>query len=580
MRIMSKFYQNLSLLDRSYKKKYFFLIFLLFISSVLELFSLAALMPLLFSLTQDSNLINIISSKTSIDLHFFKSISVQYMILTFFLIYISKILFILFTTHYKNKFIFNLQGDLYKKLFKEYINKKYSFHLNKNSSLIVRNLTENINMYSNGYVSSSLNIFLEILTVFFLTVLFLIFQTNFTIIVIFSSLCLLTLGLVAINSKTKKLGERRQKSNLKNLQTILESFEGIREIKIFSKENIVINNFNKNIQNLVQTNFTIEYLNESVRLFFEFVVIISILILIYIFSSLNIPIISTVNYIIIIFAVLIRLVPSSSKLFSAYIRASVSVTSFNLLNDILKKKTKLETNLPGSSIIFNKEIKLKNLGFSYNEPEKKILINTSLTIKKGEMIGIEGETGSGKSTFLDLLMGLLTPSKGGIYVDEINIKKNIRSWMDQIGYVPQNVFLLDTTIKENISFFNLKKFEKNKILNKIKDIIKKVQLNKYIQSLPNGIETHVGQRGSNISGGQRQRIGIARALYVDPSVLILDECTSALDEKTEDKLIKELNNLKKNRTIIISSHNKKMFKYCDRIFIIKEGFIEVKKNEK
>ena len=219
-------------------------------------------------------------------------------------------------------------------------------------------------------------------------------------------------------------------------------------------------------------------------------------------------------------------------------------------------------------------ITVDNLDFSYKK--KKILEGINLDIQIGETIGIVGESGSGKSTLVDLLNGLLKPTKGTIKIDDRNIEEFITSWQLSIGYVGQEIFLFDDTIRANIAFG----IEEEKIdHNKINQVLKASQLSKFISELENGVETRVGDRGIQLSGGQRQRIGIARALYHNPSVLIFDEATASLDDQTEKQVMKSIYNLKQNKTMIIIAHRISTLNQCDKIYEIQHGQIKLKEKE-
>jgi len=219
---------------------------------------------------------------------------------------------------------------------------------------------------------------------------------------------------------------------------------------------------------------------------------------------------------------------------------------------------------------FKSKIKIKNLKYKYSEKLNYILNNINLNISKGEFIGIIGSSGSGKSTLVDLLMGLLTPSSGEICIDNININDDKSSWQRKIGYVPQNIFLIDDSIKNNIAFG----IEGDKIDElKLNKAIEESQLKAFINSLEIGFETKVGERGAQISGGQLQRIGIARALYNDPEILILDESTASLDTLTENGIMDSINKLKGEKTIIMISHRFSSLKDCDKIYEIRDGKI-------
>ena len=244
----------------------------------------------------------------------------------------------------------------------------------------------------------------------------------------------------------------------------------------------------------------------------------------------------------------------------------------------LNKEFSLKTNTKktkATQIDFKKSIILKNIDFKYNNSKSKTLNKINLKINKNEFIGIIGESGSGKTTLINIIIGLIKPSKGKILIDNKEIENQDLNWIKKIGYVPQSTFLLDSSLKENIAFGKYKN-EINK--SKIIELLKLTQLKKFINRSSKKINLEVGERGSRISEGQKQRIGIARALYKNPDILVFDEITSSLDQSTEDKIMSDIHKLKGKKTIIFISHKKNILKRCNKIIEIKNQKIKVLNN--
>jgi len=263
-----------------------------------------------------------------------------------------------------------------------------------------------------------------------------------------------------------------------------------------------------------------------------------------------------------------KLIPSLSTILSNLQAYEYNVQAIDNLSRDAYKFNKID-NVESPKSSFKKEILIKNISFTYDDertPNQNLLLeNLNLEIKKGEKIGIIGDSGSGKSTFLDILMGLLPAVKGEILIDGKNIKNNLSGWQKNIGCVPQDVFILDDSLKKNIAFG----LEENAINSKkINQALEESGLSEFARKLPLDVETMIGERGDRISGGQKQRVGIARALYLEPEILVLDESTSALDEKTENSIVKEIYDKNKSKTIIFVSHNLKNLIYCDNVFKI------------
>jgi len=273
-----------------------------------------------------------------------------------------------------------------------------------------------------------------------------------------------------------------------------------------------------------------------------------------------------------------RLLPVLQQAYSSYTLIKGSESSFNDILDLLNQPLPnhaIQAQL--TPISFSKEISLKNLSFRYAPNTPWVLKDINLTITKGSRIGFMGVTGSGKSTLLDIIMSLLTPTKGGVIIDSqpINVENHI-TWQSHIAHVPQTIYLSDGTIKENIAF-GIPKEEIN--YDRIKEVARQAKIDQLIKGWPDGYDTVVGERGVRLSGGQRQRIGIARALYKRADVLIFDEATSALDSKTEQSVMKAIEGLEKELTILIIAHRLTTLKGCDQIVEITQGGINVGKYE-
>jgi len=420
---------------------------------------------------------------------------------------------------------------------------------------------------------------MEILIFIGITFLLFLVDAKSTIFIILIFGVLGFLYFMIVNNKLRKWGEERILHEGLKLKNLTQGLNGIKIVKIFNKENIFINKFNLNSFRSAKVGQYASIFNQIPRLSIEFI---SVFLLI-IFMLFNVENSSNLlNYfpkIALFGAAAFRLLPSINRLANNFqiLRYASPVVS-KIYEEFPLKGEENHNQKNVSNFIFNKEIKIENLSFKYPENNENILENITLEIKSGESIGIVGETGSGKSTLVDIICGLLRCNEGSFLIDGHKIKEeNIKAWQQNIGYVPQNVYLLDDTIKENI-IFGKKTNDRN--INSLSESIKSAQLENLISNLPNGLETIVGERGARLSGGQIQRIGIARALDNNPKLLIFDESTSALDTKTERELIKDIIKLKANKTLILISHRLSVLENCDRIYEVKDKKIFLKKYEK
>ena len=266
-----------------------------------------------------------------------------------------------------------------------------------------------------------------------------------------------------------------------------------------------------------------------------------------------------------------RLMPSANKILGniqelRYAKPVVD-TSYEEINKISDRKINDQLN---GNLNFKKYINIEEIHHTYEGTSKKTLDKININIPFGTLVGFVGESGSGKSTLIDIILGLLSPTKGSIKVDNIDIKENLRGWQNQIGYVPQEIFLTDDTLRRNVAFA----IPDDKISNQsVDEAIKNANLDEFVRSLPKGLETMVGERGVRLSGGQRQRIGIARALYHKPNILVLDEATSSLDTDTEKEIMEGIFKLKKNKTVLIVAHRLSTVSICDELFKLDKGKI-------
>lgn len=555
-----------SIFSKRQKINFFCLIFLSIINIFFEILSISLLVPLLSTFTEDKSFLNNFFEK--INLEFINEMNFQDIIIILLLIYFIKFIFSLFFAYYKNNFYFLFQMDLMNKLFNEYIKRNYLFHVRSNSAKIIKDFLEEIHHVSIGFMGSVVSVVIEVLLIFSLIVFLLIFQTQYTIYVLAITSFVSFFVFFVLKKKISNLGHNREKFNLINLKNINQALGGIKEIKIFQKEDEIINNFKVNSKNLKNTNWLISFYNETPRIFFELISLSSFLIILYIFVSLGYSFVEIISYFVIIFAIFIRIMPSINKLIVSYVNLTINNRALEILyTELIINKNSIDI-LPVTKpkLNFEKKIRINNLSFKYDKNSDYIFKNINLEIYKGEILGIIGQTGSGKSTLLDLIIGLLKPSEGNILVDGNSIEENSVEWFKKIGYVPQNMYLNDDSIKKNIAFT----YQDNNIDNdRILAVAEKSKINQMIKNKKNKLETRVGERGNMLSGGQKQRLSLARALYQNyAEVLIFDEFTSALDTTTENEIMNEIINSQKEKTIIMSTHKQNLLKYCDKIFNI------------
>lgn len=577
------FFKNINyLLDKKDKIKFYLIFTAMIFGSILELIGIGSI-PIFCMIILDTEIL-VKNSYGLISTNFIEDIGKKNFILfssiLLILIFLFKNLFIALIHYFKSKLILNLKIKLTARLFDGYLYAPYLFHINRNPSILIRNLNDVI-LNALRSVESFLNLFLEFLVISVIIILLLNvdFSTTLTIIITLGSFSLIFYS--KLKNKFKNWGSEIQKLQARELQVLTQNLGSIKEIKILKREDYQSLNFKKIVSKIGLMSFFQGVVQSIPRLALEVIAIFFIVAICFYYISKGLSFESIVPIISLFGVAAVRMIPSlnvitlsltSIKFQSPAVKTLID--EIKITENFIKNNKSLDKDIENKKPfhIHDKEkLVLKNINFNYLEKKPKTLSNVDLTIHFGQTVGIIGPSGSGKTTLINIILGLIEPDKGSVMIDNFSIFDNLKSWRGQIGYVPQDTYLLDAPIKNNIAFG----IDENQIDNDKMDTAINLSQNKeFISTLPEGINTVVGDRGVRISGGQKQRIGIARALYNNPSILIMDEATSNLDIENENKIIQEINLNKKNRTVIIISHRKNTVKYCDNIFLMKDGIIQ------
>lgn len=478
----------------------------------------------------------------------------------------------IYTTWKSTHFASTLGVELADRLYNYYISNNWLFHLNKNSSDLINNISvESLrvtNLIIQPIILMNSRIFLA-----FLILIFLVFY-NPIVAVSGASVFIFSYFLIYkfFSKRLKEYGQTISLSNSKRFRLMSEGFSGIKELIILQRRAKYKEEFNKIGDRLAYSHGASFALASIPRYIMELVAFGSIILLIIYLISVDsgensfLPIIS-------VYALAgLKLLPSLQQIYSSFAIIRGSTSSFEAIKEDLYKAKCVSNEVKKykiNNISFEKKLDLKGVEYTYPNEVNSSLRNINLTIKQGEFVGIIGASGSGKSTILSIILGLIHPTKGGFYIDDNLLNnENLKSWMKIIGYVPQNVFLKEGTVAENITL-GLDSFDKTKIIKALynaglEDLL---TLEKRI------FEDNIGEAGEKLSGGQRQRVGIARALYDEKQLLILDEITSALDRTAEIAVMDTICNLRKNKTIIMISHKMEIIKDCDLIVLVDNGEI-------
>jgi ABC-type multidrug transport system fused ATPase/permease subunit len=564
------FKKLLYILSKDQKKQLLILSFLLLIGMIFEIASLGTFIPAL-TVMVDPNFINQYPEFKEL-VSFFGDPT--YNLIIFFgisllvIIYILKSLFIVFLSWRQSRFVAKLSSELSKKLFVGYLSLPYTFHLNKNSAHLLRNIQTEVNIFI-SVAQSTIFVSLELSVMFSIAVMLFIVEPFGALVIAFF---IFVFSLIFHQITKKRLlnwAEDRQFHDGKTNQFLIEGLSAIKELKVFGRALYFIKRYNDH--NLKKASIMEKQgtLQQVPRVYLELLGIISISGLIFLMVSQGKQLIELLPTLGIFVVGAFRLIPSVNRVMislqglkSGEPVVDVLYNEFVLFNSY----NQIEDN---NTISFKRSISVDNIFFSYNG-DKSIISDVSLKINKGETIGLVGKSGSGKSTLIDIFLGLLVQDSGKIVVDDVSNFNLIGSWQTQIGYVPQNIYLLDDSLLKNIAFGIPESDIDLVAVNKALDV---AQLSEFVSNLPNGLDTEVGERGVRLSGGQRQRIGIARALYHDPEILILDEATSSLDSLTEEAVMESVFLLHGIKTLVIVAHRYSTLKFCDVIYKLEFGKI-------
>ncbi len=547
----------------------FFLEFTSLIS--IPIFVASILSPELVFEKLKSILITLNINSTQLDINNIVSAAAILVVLSFYL----KNFFLSFIIYREKKFYKNFNTNLSKLFFDYYMAMPYLKHTKKNPSELVRTTLHDVR-HTASYLEFVSILARDVVALFVILIIMLSVNILNAILIFSFFLILILFYFSFMKPKIRSWGKLNQEISSKIIKTLYESYGSIKDIKILSKEQEVKDKFYEKINKYETNHFFWDLSNKFPKIILEIIAVTLILLISYIYYYIYKDTQTLFNLLSVYVVLVIRFIPAFNSLTTSfgYLRMFSPSVEFisKELNNINKDRYSQNLNIfQKNDEHFNNEfIKISNLSFKYPNSNFKSLENISLKINKGSIVGIMGPTGSGKTTFFHLMLGLISPEKGNIFFEGKSIFTDIDLWRKETGHISQNIFLLDDTIKNNITF-NLSNNEDDE--KRLAQAIEIANLNDKLDSLPKGLETRVGVDGLELSGGERQRIAIARTLYKNPNIIFMDEFTSALDIKTEELILQKLMKYKNNKTIIIITHRTSTLKYCNVKFLLKEGSI-------
>jgi len=569
-----RFLKAYNLLSKKDRLRLSFLFFLMIVAALIEIAAVAAIPFLVATLSSPQTLLansdfeNVFELLGVHDAHSLLILAAIVVTLAF----IFKNIFLIAYKYLASAYVFSMYTTIGDKLFNAYLNTSYEFFLNRNTAELLRNVTQDTHLFTLKVVFPFLKLVMDAFVVIGIILLFLYADPILTLMtagILGGSALLL---MYALKSSISKFGKQEQTYRASVIQTVNETFTGIREIRVAGKVEFFRFNFLNKLKKTAHAYRFKEFIGQAIVPGIETIAVLGLVILTLVMTIQGKSLESIIPVLALFIAGTARLMPAIKKVvhhftvisYHSYVIDSVS-------NDLTSALSKPELSdaspLEETKFSFKDCIKFENVSYFYPNASDNVINSINFTVQKGSFIAISGMSGSGKSTLVQLLLGFMKPQHGKIVCDDFDIHQHLKRWRGLSAYIPQEIFLMDGSILENITFGDY--LEQND-LNRLNDVLTLTQLTDWIQSLPEGLHTKTGERGLRISGGQRQRIGLARALYQQPDILILDEATSALDTITEEAFIDQLLKLKGDMTIIMITHKESLFKYVDDVLLMGE----------
>ena len=493
--------------------------------------------------------------------------------------FVLKNIFLYFQNVVQLRFVYTNQFETSQRMMINFMKRPYEYYLNADTSVIQRMITSDVNnMY--GLILACLQLVSEVIIFVFLTVT-LTSQAPQMILTIAALLVVVLLIIKwVLKPIMRRAGEENQDYYSGLYKWIEESVMGIKEIKIANKENYSITEYGKCGKGYVSAVQRYNIFNATPRLLIETVCMAGLILYLILMILSGADVTAMVPQIGAFSVAAMRLLPSANRINNyltsiSYFEPFFMGVSDNLQDEIHDKNVVYDESAyrvkkDVEKLPVKKEIVLEDIVYHYPNSDVRIFDHARMEVPVGKSVGIVGTSGAGKTTIVDIMLGLLQISEGSILADGVEVRDHYESWLKNIGYIPQNIFMVDSTIRKNVAFGCADEEIDDE---KVWEALKKASLDEFVRSLPQGLDTGIGERGIRISGGQRQRIGIARALYEDPEVLVLDEATSALDNDTEAAIMESINSLHGHKTLVIIAHRLQTIEKCDIVYRVENGQI-------
>jgi ABC-type multidrug transport system fused ATPase/permease subunit len=579
----------LMLFNKREKKKLLVLFFMIIVAALLETVGIGIIVPFVGIVTDPSIIQKNAVLSYTYNLFDFQSTNafMMFSVVLLLLIFLLKNLYLVLFQYTQFRVILNQQVKLSRTLFNEYLTKPYTFHLQRNSANLLRNLNGEVPRVFQGIIISGFQLFTELLVITCILGLLLVTApvATMTASILLGSSVVLFFKL--FRKKISQLGKEQQIVSGMLIKWVNQGLGASKEIKVSGKESFFINAYTKQSQIKVKNSIYLSMLDSVPRYFIETILVSTVLLTMLIIVFQGVTATELVSTMALFAMAAFRLMPSISRVVSLITLIKTSQPALSVVyEDLFMNKEKSEdtggiykfkkSKINSGKKTYIDSIKLEEVSFRYPDQKEYSVNDITLTIPIGKSVALIGESGAGKTTIVDIILGLFQPEKGRVLVDGKNLYEQKSLWQQKIGYIPQAIYLSDDTIRGNIAFgISSEQIDDEAVWK----ALEQAQLKKFVKSLPNKLDTNVGERGVRLSGGQRQRIGIARALYHNPEILFMDEATSSLDNETEKEIMRAIDELKGEKTLIIIAHRLSTIENCDLVFKINNGRLEAIHNK-
>lgn len=564
------------LLNKKQKRSVAVLVVLIFISALLETLGVSIILPLISAVLNpqeilDNKYVVMVCGWFHITFND-PAFLVKLLLLVTMAIFVFKNIYLLFLYYIQAGFVTRTEASTSIRLLNDYLNRPYEYYLNADVNALFQTINKDI-PHVFELLQEVMKLLTEIAVSVCLCALMLLVDFKMTLSIAALLVIMVAFLIFVLKPLLGNLGQGRLKQQVLTMKWMQQGIFGIKDVKVAAKESYFLQNFADAYRKLSGVTRRYTVLNNMPRLVIETVCIVGLLGYMLI-SYVNGADMSEMTPTIGAFAVAaVRLMPSVNRISTHLSTIAYYEPSLNFVCDNLNIASLKEVCIDRTKDVMElKEgIRLENISFAYPATDRKIFDGAFMEIPAGKSVGVIGSSGAGKTTIIDVLLGLLEPQEGRVLCDGQEIRSHYAAWLHNIGYIAQNIYMLDNTIRANVAFG----VDENDIREeRVWEVLQEAQMAEYIRSLPEGLDTIIGDRGVRLSGGQRQRIGIARALYHDPELLVFDEATSALDNETESAIMDAINSLKGKKTMVIIAHRLKTIENCDILYKVEQGKIE------